>query len=143
MDLTNEITDGIGKALSKEFPGCEIYQNDVEQGLTEPCFFIMPLTVSRVQMVGARWRQDMPFQITYIPEFGRENRNMNEIAARLYLALNFVEGNGGNLHHGYQMRHEIVDDTVQFSVNYTAFLILPDDIPEMEQLKQETTLKEE
>lgn len=143
MDLVNEITDGIGKALSKAFPDCEIYQNDVEQGLTEPCFFVAPLEVSRVQMVGARWRQDMPFQITYLPKEGRDNRSMNETAARLYLALNFVEGENGSLHHGYGMRHQLVDDTIQFTVNYTAFLILPEEIPDMEQLKQQTTLKEE
>ena len=39
--MLNEIIKGISMALNAAFgDGYEIYQNDVEQGLKEPCFLI-------------------------------------------------------------------------------------------------------
>lgn len=39
--MLNEIIKGISMALNAAFgDGYEIYQNDVEQGLQEPCFLI-------------------------------------------------------------------------------------------------------
>ena len=39
--MLNEIIKGISMALNAAFgDGYEIFQNDVEQGLKEPCFFI-------------------------------------------------------------------------------------------------------
>ena len=42
--MLNEIIKGISMALNAAFgDGYEIYQNDVEQGLKEPCFLIAVL----------------------------------------------------------------------------------------------------
>ena len=44
--MLNEIVKGIAVQLNAVFgDGFEIYQNNVEQGLKEPCFFIFCLNI--------------------------------------------------------------------------------------------------
>nr|WP_237775067.1 hypothetical protein [Clostridioides difficile] len=53
--MLNNIIDGISIKLDKSF-GNEytIYSEDVEQGINEPCFFIVPLNPSKVSYPSGR-----------------------------------------------------------------------------------------
>ncbi|WP_334293833.1 phage tail terminator family protein, partial [Clostridioides difficile] len=45
--MLNNIIDGISVKLDKSFgESYTIYSEDVEQGINEPCFFIVPLNPS-------------------------------------------------------------------------------------------------
>lgn len=51
--MLNEIIKGISMALNTAFgDGYEIFQNNVEQGLKEPCFFIAVLKPEITPMLG-------------------------------------------------------------------------------------------
>ncbi len=46
--MINKIAAGISQALNREFgDGYSVYQNNVSQGLVEPCFFIAVLESSK------------------------------------------------------------------------------------------------
>lgn len=54
--MINEIIKGVSMKLNATFgAGYKIYQNDVEQGFKEPCFFIAVLkpTFSRCRRTGS------------------------------------------------------------------------------------------
>lgn len=53
--MLNNIIDGISIKLDKTFgESYTIYSEDVEQGINEPCFFIVPLNPSKVSYPSGR-----------------------------------------------------------------------------------------
>ena len=59
--MLNEIIKGISMALNAAFgDGYEIYQNDVEQGLKEPCFFDCRFTTGNHAHAWAALYQEEP-----------------------------------------------------------------------------------
>lgn len=59
--MLNEIIKGISMALNAALgDGYEIYQNDVEQGLKEPCFLIAVLQPEITPMLGRALYQAEP-----------------------------------------------------------------------------------
>ena len=82
--MINKIVDGISKALNEEFGDeYEIYQNNVMQGLNEPCFFIAVLEASKEQLLQNRFLQRNPFDVHYFPVDPDDNRDMQGTAERM------------------------------------------------------------
>lgn len=122
--MTNEIIQGVAIALYDAFgDGYEIYQNDVSQGLQEPCFFIALIEDSRVRRIGKRWQQDMTLDIHYFPTTNGNNAEMCNISEQMFAALEFIMLPDGQMIHGFGMRSEIIDGALHFFVNYNVFLI--------------------
>ena len=132
--MMSETVQGITRRLNAAF-GTDyvIYQNKVEQGLQEPCFFIAvlqpevkPLLVNR-----ARWLD--AFDVHYFPRQAASN-------AELLAELRFIELPGGGLLRGTSMRWEPVDGVLHFFVNYNALLNRQEEKPLMETLSVEQGL---
>lgn len=96
----------------------EIYQNDVEQGLNEPCFFIVVLKPEVSPMIGRRFIKRNPFDIHYFPKNQGDNREMFSIAEKLTEILDFIRIPGGDLLHGTGISYEVVDNVLHFFVSY-------------------------
>ena len=78
-------------ALNAAFgDGYEIYQNDVEQGLKEPCFLIAVLQPEITPMLGRRFIKRNPFDIQYFPTNPRNNAEMFTVAETMMEALDFI-----------------------------------------------------
>ena len=128
--MLNKIITGISQALDSEFNSDNekytIYIENIEQGLEEPCFFILSLKPSNRQLVGNRYERKYPFDIHYFPE-DKENINseINEITERLYLALEYIEAFG--LLRGTNMNAEIVDNVLHFFINFN--MIVKNEVP--------------
>ena len=104
--MLNEIIKGISMALNAAFGDeYKIYQNDVEQGLTEPCFFIAVLKPEITPMLGRRFIQRNPFDIQYFPTFPGNNAEMITAAGTMVEALNFITLPGGDLLHGTSVNY--------------------------------------
>lgn len=118
--MTNEIIGGIAGALYESFgEGYEIYQNNVQQGLKEPCFFIGLLKPSVRPLLGRRRIRTVPFDICYFPKTAGDNREMQEAAEQMLDSLTFIRLGEGGLLHGSKMSWEIVDDMLHFFVTYS------------------------
>lgn len=60
--MVNKIVDGIVQAISAAYgEEYEIYTENVEQGLTEPCFLIECINPSFEQFLGRRYHEKVPF----------------------------------------------------------------------------------
>ncbi len=115
--MINKIVDGISKALNQEFGDeYEIYQNNVLQGVKEPCFFIAVLEPSKEQLLQNRFLQRNPFDVHYFPKRWDDNREMQEVAERMLDCLEWIIPEEPI--HGTEIRWQIEDGVLHFFVSY-------------------------
>ena len=141
--MLNEIITGISQKLNATFgDGYEIYENDVEQGLEEPCFFIQCLNPTNQLFLNKRYFRTNQFCIQYFSE--REERKKEEcyaVAERLFQCLEWLEVKE-DLMMGTQMRYELVNGMLHFFVNYDMFVYkISKNSPFMEEVYSETSAK--
>ncbi|WP_148355324.1 phage tail terminator family protein [Anaerotruncus colihominis] len=136
--MLNEIIKGISMALNTAFgDGYEIFQNNVEQGLKEPCFFISILKPEIIPMLGRRFIQRNPFDIQYFPTSPGNNAEMITAAETMIGALDFITLPGGDLLHGTSVNYEVVDNVLHFFVNYNLPVLKSTEQTYMETLETE------
>lgn len=115
--MINKIVDGISKALNQEFGDeYEIYQNNVLQGLDEPCFFIAVLEPSKDQLLQNRFLQRNPFDVHYFPVDPDDNRDMQGTAERMLDCLEWIIPEEPI--RGTEIRWQIEDGVLHFFVSY-------------------------
>ena len=115
--MINKIVDGISNALNQEFVDeYEIYQNNVLQGVKEPCFFIAVLEPSKDQLLQNRFLQRNPFDVHYFPKRWDDNREMQEAAERMLDCLEWIIPEEPI--HGTEIRWQIEDGVLHFFVSY-------------------------
>lgn len=129
--MLNNIIDGISVKLDKSF-GNEytIYSEDVEQGINEPCFFIVPINSSKVLYPNARELKKNSFDVHYFPKSNDKSFEINEIAEMLLEELEYIEIDG-DLVRGTNMNFEIIDNVLHFFVDYNYFTIKSNDTEKM------------
>ncbi|HBE9334530.1 TPA: hypothetical protein KNH13_002699 [Clostridioides difficile] len=130
--MFNNIIDGISIKLDKSF-GNEytIYSEDVEQGINEPCFFIVPINSSKASYPNARELKKNSFDVHYFPKSNDKSFEINEIAEMLLEELEYIEIDG-DLVRGTNMNFEIIDNVLHFFVDYNYFTIKSNDTDKMD-----------
>jgi hypothetical protein len=133
--LINEIIKGVSMKLNATFgTGYKIYQNDVEQGLEEPCFFIVVLKPDISLLQKNRFMNRNPLDIQYFPTSGRNNSEMFMMAGDLMECLEFITLPNGDVLHGTSMSYEVEDGVLHFFVNFNLTLRRPSEETSMETL---------
>lgn len=136
--MLTEIIKGISMKLNAAFgDGYKIYQNDVEQGLKEPCFFIQILKPELSPLLGRRSLKRNPFDILYHPSAPGNNVEMITVADRMMEALEFITLPNGDSLRSTGINYEIVDDVLHFFVNFNHTQIKPYEETTMETLDVE------
>lgn len=130
-----EIINGISKKLKELFPEVTIYQDDVKQDLKEPCFFIIPLIMMRLQLPMGRHRMVFPIQLTYLPKRAGSNTELLDVAEQLLLGLKLIELEDDSSLLGWNFVSEIVNGTLQFTVNFNYHLVTTDNKDKIETLE--------
>ena len=134
--MLSEIIKGLSMALNAAFGDeYEIYQNDVEQGLQEPCFFIAVLKPEIDPLPGNREIRRYPFDVQYFPPSPGDNAGMLSAAERMTEVLRILGLPDGDLLRGTGMSYEIVDNVLHFFVNYNLSAARPVSAAAMETLK--------
>lgn len=140
--MLNEIVKGISLALNTAFgDGYAIYQDDVEQGLEEPCFFISVLSPQLSPLVGWRSVKRNPFDILYFPTAPGKNAEMFDIAETMMECLAQIRLPNGDLLRGTGMHYEVADDVLHFMVNYNLILSRREEKESMETLESRQQVK--
>jgi hypothetical protein len=98
------------------------YDEDVKQGLTEPCFFIMVLNPSENKMLGSRAFRNVPFNVHYFPAVNGSNLELQTMASDLYEAMRSITLVNGDIVNGSRLRHEVNDGILHFFVNFNMFI---------------------
>lgn len=114
--MINDIIDAISLALSKEFPESEIYTENIEQGLTEPCFLITLIKPENNHFINNKYKQTHLFSVQYFPKDGRSE--INGVLERLYFTLEQVTDLTGKTFRGSKMKAEPVDKVLHFFIHY-------------------------
>lgn len=133
--MIQKMIEGISMTLSAAFgEGYKIYQNDVEQGLKEPCFFIAVLKPDFSPLQKNRFLSRNPLDIQYFPRSSRNNAELFAVAGDLMECLEFITLPDGDVLHGTSMSYEVVDGVLHFFVNYNLTLLRPPEEIKMEEL---------
>lgn len=124
--MVSDIIDGISNALYANFEGITVYSESVEQGLIEPCFFVMPLNPSETSLIGDRAIRNVPMDIHYFPFSKSEPRAEMELtASKLYGVLRRIALLDGNKLNGMNLHHEIENGVLHFFVEYKPIIRYP------------------
>ncbi|MDP4152598.1 MAG: hypothetical protein Q8865_04030 [Bacillota bacterium] len=116
--MVNGIIDGISVKLNGTFgDGYKIYSDTVEQGFSEPCFFILALDPSQTPLLGNRYLRQHPFDVHYFPA-KPDNSELHSIGSALFCTLEFITLSDGSLARGTDMKYEIVDNVLHFFVSF-------------------------
>ena len=136
ISLINEILKGIAKAIRDEFgESLNIYLNEVEQGLIEPCFFISVLNPDVKQVLGRRYVLNCPVSVQFIS--GEDREVINAQGSRFFNCLELISVSG-DLVRGRNMSYSINEDILTFTVTYNIYFYKKQAEEFMEKLKQET-----
>lgn len=120
--MINEIIQGVAVKLSDTFDGYKIYQNNVEQGFTTPCFFVEPVKPTISPLAQGRYLSRNPLDIHYFPTEGRNNAEMFRVAEELTECLEYINLSDGELLRGTSVSYEMVDGVLHFFTNYDLIL---------------------
>ena len=120
--MIQSIIDGIIKAIRTKYDkSYRIYTDSVEQGLQEPCFFIVPVSPSAHREISNRYKRFYPFMITYFPSTDELNTECNDVCDTLLEIMHDIDTDIGVIHAFDAPSGQIVDGNLQFEVQYQLF----------------------
>lgn len=120
--MINKIIDGIIDALETEFgDGYEVYTENIEQGLEEPCFSIRCLNPTMEHFFGKRYFRTNQFCIHYFPQSSDKQNECFAVLERLFQVMEYIIV-GDDLTRGTEMNSEWNGDVLHFFVNYNMFV---------------------
>lgn len=115
--MINKIMDAIAIKLHEVFGDeYEIHQNDIKQGLEEPCFLITLVDSTKENLLNTRSKRLLPFDILFFPDKGKSQ--CHSVSDTLMNEFDVIKSTDGVLFLGTKMRSEIVDGVLHFFVNY-------------------------
>lgn len=136
--MVNKIVEGIANALYREFGDrYPIYQNNVLQGLDEPCFFIASLETSKEQFLQNRFLQRNPFDVHYFPQDATDNQEMQDAAERMLGCLEWIQLDMPL--RGTDIHWQIEDGVLHFFVSYNIIRTRRNEKNMMQQMQQSIT----
>lgn len=123
--MINSIIEAISCSLNEEFgDNYEIHNEEIRQGLKEPCFFITCLNPTNNLFLGKRYERTNQFCIQYFPRTSGKQRECNDVAERMYHCLEYIRTDGdARPIRGAKMNHQVVDGVLNFFVNYDFFTV--------------------
>lgn len=141
--MINAIIEAVSVALNEEFGDkYEIHMEEIRQGLKEPCFFISCINPTNRLFLGNRYSRTNQFCIQYFPESGEKQRECNDVAERMWKCLEYITVCGAERPiRGTKMSCEVIDEVLNFFVNYDYFVRRVEERERMEQLKEDTGVK--
>lgn len=138
--MINSIIDAISIALNAEFgDNYNIYTESIEQGLKEPCFFVQCINPSSERFLGNKYKRTNQFCIQYFPSSEDKYNECMDVADRMFFSLDVV---GDNEWLGTKMGSEIVDDVLNFFVNYDGFVYRTKEQTPMETIEHQGRVTE-
>jgi len=139
--MINSIIDAISIALNAEFgDDYNIYTESIEQGLKEPCFFVQCINPTSERFLGNRYKRTNQFCIQYFPSSEDKYNECMDVTDRLFFSLDVI---GDNEWLATKMNSEVVDDVLNFFVNYDGFVYrIKEQIP-METIEHQSTVEGE
>lgn len=139
--MIQEIKNGIAEKLYDAYE-YGIFFDELEQGFTAPCFWVVNTSVIHTHVVNRRYMQVNNFDIHYFPENPADTSELEAVAEVLTFALEYINAGDGQLR-GENMSYEIQDGVLHFNVTYRNWIWkLKEEVPKMQTLTQIQKVKE-
>lgn len=127
--VINPIIAGISIKMNELFgDGYKIYDNNVNQGMEKPCFFINFLDGEESRQIGLEIRSyldTLHFDITGFAE-NDDRATLNDMIDKLY-DLEYIKLENGVLIRADKMKPKIEDEVLHFFIDYKVFVNKKDD----------------
>ena len=127
--VINPIIAGISIKINELFgDGYKIYDNNVNQGMEKPCFFINFLDGEESRQIGLEIRSyldTLHFDITGFAE-NDDRATLNDMIDKLY-DLEYIKLENGILVRADKMKPKIEDAVLHFFIDYIVFVNKKDD----------------
>ena len=130
----NKIVGAVASALKSRF-GLSVYQDQVEQGLKRPCFYLAILSVSMEPVPRRGTALSVLLDVHYFPKTDGDPAETAGMAASLLQALEVIPLPDGGAMRGVNRQAEETDGVLHGMVRYTILLKESEKIPEMEILQ--------
>ena len=130
----NQIVGAVASALKSRF-GLSVYQDQVEQGLKRPCFYLAILSVSMEPVPRRGTALSVLLDVHYFPKTDGDHAETAGMAAFLLQALEVIPLPDGGAMRGVNRQAEETDGVLHGMVRYTILLKESEKIPEMEILQ--------
>lgn len=138
MIIVNDVREAVIAVLNQHFPAIKICDEEIEQGLAEPCFFVKLFPTAQGREFNRRYKRYHAFDIHY---FAATNEAMQVMAGQLYEHLEYIQLSGSVVR-GSKLHHEMIDGVLHFFVNYDFHIIREKPaVPKMRELEQEGDIK--
>ena len=132
--MINDILDGISKAIGDTFG--DIYKiygdEETEQGVERPCFFISLVTSSTKNEPSKRYLDLNTFEISFFPAAKKSRAEMHTVGDALKNILKVLTLLNGTKLRGVNVHVEVVDGALHFFVTYQAYTSTPNTEEPME-----------
>lgn len=139
--MINNVIDAICKALNDEFKNeYKVYIRQKLQNPITPCFLISARNLEQKRYQGKRCYCQYVFEIQYLPTSQEPIIEINSVLQRLFECLEYID-EGDNILNGTDMKAEIVDEVLHYTVNYNFFIMRNNTEAVMEQFISETKMK--
>ncbi len=113
------LINAVSQSIDSAFGECEIYEDEPEQGLNEPCFLIVLIESSSKWVMGNRYEAFHSFDIHYFPKENKAGK-MYQVADALCSLLEYIKTEEGMIR-GENLRSKIQDGVLHFFVDYKFF----------------------
>ena len=142
--MINSIIEAISRSLNEEFgDDYETHMEEIKQGLKEPCFFIACLNPTNNLFIGKRYERTNQFCIQYFPKSPQRQRECADVAERMYDCLEYITIDDDTKPiRGSRMNHQMVDEVLNFFVNYDFFTVKTEEQTAMGTMTASTGVKE-
>lgn len=144
--MINTLIKAISIALDAEFQEKEygIHAEIIKQDLEEPCFFISCINPTRKLFFGKRYFMQNQFVIQYFPESEEDLQSeCNAVAERMFECLECIADTTGEVFRGTKMNYQVIDDVLNFFVNYDCFVYRVEQEVSMESMEAKEMVKED
>jgi uncharacterized membrane protein len=141
IDIINAIAD----KLSIVFGDIEIYTEEIEQGMKEPCFFITVLNIGTEKGLNSTYTDSILFDVQYLNELNSRSKNEDfiEIRSKLHREVEYIELEDGKIIRLNNRKTEKVNDILHYFFDVDIRFIKIAFIPKMNQLdKKEVVIDE-
>ncbi len=118
--MVNELIRAIAKAIKNEFPQCDIFTEELEQGFESPCFFIFCEGQREYNKLDVRFLAEHTFVISYFPKGG--NNDCWEVQSKLQRLLELIALDDDSLVRGTNRNGVIKQGVLHFFVNYDFYM---------------------
>ncbi|MBO7394391.1 MAG: hypothetical protein J6U98_09380 [Abditibacteriota bacterium] len=126
--MIKEILDGITAALHAAYETYDIYADqNIEQGLTEPCFFIESVDAPSTDVVKGWNERTYSFDVMFFPEDETDRATMYDVGDALHLILRRItvddDGESRTVSAADGATYRIVDGVLHYTVAYDLHLV--------------------